>query len=257
MPIIKSVRFLGGVRMNGQYDLVNITNPGPDGISGTADDSTIPFYQWTNYAVPAEYVITNPTKGMSSTMLDDPKRTQKGFEIIFQKRMSNRWQLHASYTYGITRGNSDELVISNLGLDPNQFTNAYGPYWGWGEPHHFRLQGNVILPLDISFGINASWMSGRGEYANAYFMTPSGITIVKTKKTGDAWKYPNRKNVDMRLEKRVSIGKEKTLTLMADIFNVLNSGNPAARWRTYGTLYGKIWYLQDPRTFNISARFWF
>ena len=45
------------------------------------------------------YLLTNPTKGQSEAMLDDPKYAARGLEVIFTKRYSNRWQMIASYHY--------------------------------------------------------------------------------------------------------------------------------------------------------------
>ena len=53
-------------------------------------------------------------KGMSESVIDDPKKTNIGYEIIFNKKFSHRWQLIASYHYSKSKGNTDSL-LTNIG----------------------------------------------------------------------------------------------------------------------------------------------
>ncbi len=116
-------------------------DPGPDGIVGTADDGTYQFYQ--RLSASNRTVITN-----------DPKATQsyKGLELTVTKRMSNRWQMLAGYTYSQNRIDDYSVDVS-----PNYLINANGPITGDGRcigclssstdrPHTFKSTGMYVLP---------------------------------------------------------------------------------------------------------------
>ncbi len=254
----KGKRFLGAVLMNPNLYLTEATCYGLDGISGTADDYTIPYYEtdYENYQQPV-WMITNVKKDVTPYVFDNPRRVQKGFEVIFNKRMSNRWQLLASYSYGTSRGNTEQLW-TNLGSDPNLFAFADGKMYYYGEPHHFRIQGSVLLPWDIQLGFSGSYMSGTYEPTYAYCDTPMNPGIqLKVRAVGDGTRADARKNFDLRVEKQFRLGGSRMLTLIADVANVFNFHSVTNNYYYYGPRYGKIQYVQDPRTFQVAARFWF
>jgi len=244
--------------MNGKYELVDGECAGPDGIHGTSDDFTVPYWYLTNLQDDPEYLLTNPKKGQSSTMLDDPNRSSKGFEIIFKKTMAKRWQLFLSYTYGISRGNTQYPLFVTLGTDPNKFTFAANQkLYCWGEPHHLRIQGSVILPLDINFGFIGSYMSGLPEAASSFNVkTPrSPYTFMQVKPYGEH-KNPDRKDISINLEKSFNFGQRKMLTVMINVDNPFN-WDTVSRLYYYGDLWKKIQNIKAPRNYHLSARFWF
>jgi carboxypeptidase family protein/TonB-dependent receptor-like protein len=122
-------------------------DPGIDGVVGTSDDSTYNFFQRISAA--NRTLITN-----------DPKVVQsyKGLEITLTKRLSNRWQMLAGYTFGKNR--IDDISVE---VSPNFLINANGNITsdanpagssrcsGCGasnadRPHQFKLTGMYILP---------------------------------------------------------------------------------------------------------------
>src|SRR5262249_2944849 len=90
--------------------LTTAVDPGPDGFTGTADDSTYGFYQRLSAA--NRIVFTN-----------DPNVLQayKGLEITVTKRFTNRWQMLAGYT-------RSKNTIENVSVDvsPNFLINMDG-----------------------------------------------------------------------------------------------------------------------------------
>ena len=92
-------------------------DPGIDGVVGTADDGTYNFFQRISAANPS--LITN-----------DPNVVQsyKGLEITLTKRLSNRWQMLAGYTFSKNR-------LDNVSVDvsPNFLINANGNDHGGGQ----------------------------------------------------------------------------------------------------------------------------
>ena len=249
-------RTLGAVNTGAKYKKVTIANPGPDGIPGTSDDQgTLDVYDQLNPGQD-KYLITNPKKGMSESMIDDIKKTMYGFEVIFNKRLSKRWQMIASYHYTKAKGNTDN-VLSYLGTNPNSFVNAYGESaYYYGQPHQFKFQGTVLLPLDINLGINAQYISGQITQPYFYTVLSQGYSYLRGEPPGKTRTDP-RTDFDIRFEKRFPV-LNGNLSLMADVFNLFNTHEtPFAwnRWNMYGPDYDKITSVKEPRTFRIGLRF--
>jgi Carboxypeptidase regulatory-like domain/TonB-dependent Receptor Plug Domain len=137
-------------------------DPGPDGIIGTADDSTYQFYQ--RLSPLNRSVITNDPTVVES---------YKGLELTVTKRLSNRWQMLAGYTRSVNR-------IDNVTLDasPNFLINANGLITAdvgvtgstrcgncgsnnTDRPDQFKLTGMYILPwYDVIVSANLAVVSG-------------------------------------------------------------------------------------------------
>lgn len=81
------------------YDVYNIpiTNPdrGPDNILGTADD---PGTFITYYDFPAQYAGARNQEPM---FVNDPRanQTYRSVEVAVSRRLANRWQFYASYSF--------------------------------------------------------------------------------------------------------------------------------------------------------------
>ena len=99
------------------YDTFLTTRPdsGRDGIAGTADDRTFQFYNRTSTAVNQTF-FTNDRNYL---------QTYKGIEITATKRMSNRWQMLAGYTFSKSR-----IEGLSVNINPNFLINASGPLAG-------------------------------------------------------------------------------------------------------------------------------
>ena len=121
--------------------------PGIDGVIGTGDDGTYSFFQRISPA--NRTLITN-----------DPTVVQsyKGLEITLTKRLSNRWQMLAGYTYGRNRiENSSVDVSPNFLINANGNITSDGPVGGSSRcagcgqanadrPNQFKLTGMYVLP---------------------------------------------------------------------------------------------------------------
>jgi len=127
---------------------------GPDGVAGTADDSTLSYYNRLSTAGPT--VVTNDPTAL---------QTYSGLEITGTKRLSNRWQMLAGLTFARTR-----IEGLSVNVTPNSLLNVSGPVTsasglGTGQtgdhPYQFKLTGQYILPFqDISVSANLLTQSG-------------------------------------------------------------------------------------------------
>ena len=83
----------------------------------------------------------------------NPYRKYWGFEFLFNKRFSNRWQLMASYVYSQTKGTIDNSTYEDIGwgratTDPNFWVNADGHMTN-DPTHMIKIQGTYLLPFGL------------------------------------------------------------------------------------------------------------
>ncbi|HZM71083.1 MAG TPA: TonB-dependent receptor, partial [Candidatus Cryosericum sp.] len=82
----------------------------------------------------------------------------QGVEVQVTKRLSRKWQMDASYTYGRAQGNAEDFS-SELGDDPATVPYEYG-YLDYDQRHIVRFNGTSFLPGDWTVGGILEWASG-------------------------------------------------------------------------------------------------
>lgn len=252
----KLARAIGTVNMTGQYEKVTVVNPGPDGITGTGDDSTIDVYNQTN---PGQntYIITNPKKGQSPAMIEDAYHHASGFEVVFNKKYSKRWQMQVSYTYCVAKGSVERPPLSDIGMDPNNAINQSGTNARYsGQPHFFKVLGNVLLPLDLNLGIYAHYISAPSYRPYFYEFLNQGNVTVYAEPWG-VYKLDAQRTINISLAKNFKLS-DFNMSVFAEASNLLNGHE--VRWdydvyAAYGPYFGKIMGVPAPRTFRIGFRF--
>ena len=196
--------------------LTTRADAGPDGVTGTGDDTTYQFYDRLSGANP-RLVTTDATR----------RQTYKGLELTVDKRMSNRWQMLAGYTYS-------QMRFRNVSVDPDPnallFVNgpvadqlALGRQVG-DRPHNFKLTGSYLTPLwDILVGANFLSQSGAPitRYVNTG-LTVGGTTNVPVAEPGSD-RLPTRTVLDLRVSKSVRMAANRAFDVNVDISNVFNS----------------------------------
>jgi hypothetical protein len=175
-----------------------------------------------------------------------------GLDIVFNKRLSNRWMLSGSFTiqkqayhYG-DKGYLDATNIWALeGAPSSAFQGgASGKISQYTySPWMFRVGGLYQLPMDwnISFTFNIRDGHILRERMNIYDYT------LPNARSRSAWLYLNDfgsfkldifYNLDLRLEKNLRSGDFGRIYIMADVFNVLNAKHENRRYqRDWGYFY--------------------
>ena len=205
-----------------------------------------------------EFVIGNLAPGVNGIPAGvDVFRKYWGWEFLFNKRFSDRWQLLASYVYSKAYGTLDNAGSDDIGYgalstanwvyDPNFFISGFNtdgtPIFGVqnaaNDPTHMiKIQGTYVLPLDISF--------------SAYFRAITGdawATRVRGPRIPDrvyyqvesrsAHHYAMDTQLDLRLEKTLMLAQKYKLGVIFDVFNVFNT-NTITAW---GTQAGRDFYV--------------
>jgi Carboxypeptidase regulatory-like domain/TonB-dependent Receptor Plug Domain len=132
------------------YTLVSLMEPGPDGVSGTADDTPISAYS------------LNPGTTITTVTVNDDRLAVRynGIEIAMTKRFSKGWTALLGYDYGKTR---QDLI--SLGNPNNVNVNAGGI--SGGRRHIFNGSASYVLP----------WY---GILVGTQFRVQSGLPITRT-----------------------------------------------------------------------------
>ncbi|MBI3264962.1 MAG: TonB-dependent receptor [Acidobacteria bacterium] len=191
--------------------LSTAVDPGPDGFTGTADDSTYGFYQRISAA--NRTVITN-----------DPNLVQsyKGLELTLTKRLSNRWQMLAGYTRSKNR-------IDNVSVDtsPNFLINANGNVTvaaNADRPNQFKLTGMYILPLhDVIVSGNLRSQQGppvTRQISRA--LAIGGSQTINLEPLGHT-RLDTLTTIDLRVGKLFKFAGARTLEATVDFDNLMNA----------------------------------
>jgi hypothetical protein len=190
--------------------LTTRVDTGRDGVAGTSDDATFQFYNRTSTAVNQTFFTNDRTF----------RQTYDGIEITGTKRMSNRWQMLAGYTYSQTRVEGVSVNIS-----PNALINATGPVTGQtgDRPHQLKLTGTYVLPW-YEIGIAGNFNAQSGALLTRQISTPltaGGNATVNVEPLG-SYRLDRRINGDLRVFKSARFGS-RSLDVSVDFNNVTNS----------------------------------
>lgn len=248
--------------------LTTRADAGRDGVLGTADDGTFQFYNRTSTAVNQTY-FTNDR---------NYRQTYKGLELTATKRMSNRWQMVAGYTFARSR-----VKGLSVNIDPNNLINVTGPLAGQNtnfngqigdRPHQFKLTGTYVLPLyDIGLAANLNSQSGIPITRQVVVAkTVGGNSTVNVEPLG-SYRLPRRTTGDVRVFKTQNFGT-RSLEVSVDFNNVTNvntfwdartlsgtinlrqNGDPTGQINTLPQ-FGSPSQVYGPRNirFNVAFRF--
>lgn len=243
-----------------RYSTVERRDPGPDGRVSTADDGNlITVYELQNPGQSFQY-LTNP---------DDARRKYNAFQIVVQKRMSKRWQLLSSYTLSKAEGKANNVQGDNVALsgsstgrggvfaDPNAAINASGRNT-LDFRHQFTLRSSYHSTLLGGFDVSASYRyvtGGAWSRTAAFTGLRQGNVTVRVEPRGT---QPSAaaNQLDLRAEKTIRLGGQRSLALFVDCFNALNKGfvEQARYTEASGGTFGLPLNWVSPRIFQAAAR---
>ena len=238
------------------YTTFQLADPGPDGEPGTGDETgnTITVYDQQSEPLDNRYLITNP---------EDAFRRYRGVEFSANKRMSNRWQMQASWTISKITGNYNNT--SNFGnsaeydspnTDPDLQPLREGRLTN-DNTHIGKVLATYRAPFDVL-------VSG------AFFYT-SGQTFARTVRTPrlgqgrldmfieprGSQRYDAQPRLDVKLEKQFRMADNRRLGLTFEGFNLANNAAITSRTVRSGSSYFTPTGLVQARRFRLGAVFRF
>jgi hypothetical protein len=224
-------------------------------------------------------IANNYTYGLFATNRPDYETEYHGVELQLNKRLSNRWMAHGSFTWNDWKQKVDDIATGCI--DP---TNQAGTFVGIWEGAQGR--GNSCADGDIAYDynglawINAKWafnLSGMYQLPLNFSISGSfygrqGYPIVYAvfDDPGDGWgqrsialdradahREENVYQLDLSAQKVLPIAQKVELTLVVDLFNVFNDDTILLRnydaTGPVGTV-GDIFTIQNPRVLRFGAR---
>ena len=203
----------------------------PTGCPADARCETISYFEPSS-PLPAPFQYSNTP---------DRWRDFNGVEVTFQKRMSNRWSLNASYAFNNAVDVWDSPAAYEdpscvVALCPS--SQRYAPQAGGSGIDNVyinakwlvKMSGTFQLPLGIGLGANLN--SRQGYPFPQAIITPNransgGQATVVLDPMGDN-RLPTFTQIDLRVDKNFRLGRVQ-LKPTFDVFNVTNANTVLAR----------------------------
>ena len=212
-----------------------------------------------------------PEWGLVGAVFHDGWSNYHGLQSNFTKRLSNRWQASGNYLLSWHR---DALGVPTSGFDKVTFPvspDLGGEYTlGAGDQRH-RAVGNAIVDLPYGFQVSGLYFFGSGQrYGTSWGgdlrvvgaagenrLRPNGTIVPRNNLSGE----PIHR-VDMRLQRRFSLGGRRGIDGILEMFNVFNHANFGAyatqeSSATYGRPSQETNVAYSPRMFQLGFRLTF
>jgi hypothetical protein len=199
----------------------SVTIPGRDKYP----DRDVTFYVRKNDSPPIFYRLNNiPTL----------YRKYVAGELIFNKRMSNGWQLNGSIVYSKASGNIGGWYDQSWGWtgaadSPNSYVNTEGRI-NIDRPLQIKLMGTAVLPYRILLSVYYHYQSG-SPWARYAGIRPAAdwCTANNTYRTyysvniepEGSRRLRDWNQLDLRVEKEFNISTWGRLGIYADVLNLL------------------------------------
>ncbi len=195
----------------------------------------------------------------------------KALEILFNKRLSNRWMLRGSITLEDWRAHypTRASYIDPTNHEPVDLLDNAPAYYVSGSSGGVRAGMNSrwavkltgLYQLPYGFNLSASVIAREGFIIRAYYMDPSverqGIgdnPVVLIAKPG-TYRLPTYWVVNLRLEKAIRLKRFGILYLDADVFNVTNNNMDLDRISDAGSPeYNQPTKILNPRIVRFGMR---
>jgi outer membrane receptor protein involved in Fe transport len=211
-----------------------------------------------------------------------PKRDYHGFQLVFKKRYSNRWQGLISALYSSSSGISrrsfrqdfnvegpmfyDDNWMGNLNYAVNNLEGPlpFTPKW------EFKLNGSYTIPgIEVDLGARLRLITGRPVWRLDNYPTlaasgglpdspvmPMGLPQVVAVDPTQPDYLPTQKLLDLHAEKAITVGGGQTLHLVVDGFNIFNDNAPI-NMSVIGDGYGRVTNIPQGRRWRGGVRFEF
>ncbi|MBA2305655.1 MAG: TonB-dependent receptor [Acidobacteria bacterium] len=235
------------------YSTLTLADPGPDGVAGTGDETgtTLTLYDQDTDPNDNTFLITNP---------DDAFRRYRGLELSANKRMSNRWQLQASWVISKITGNYNNT--GNGGNSTAEYNNPNNnsrlqPFREGrltnDNTHIGKVLGSYRAPWDVL-------VSG------AFFYT-SGQTFARTVRTArfgqgrsdvfieprGSQRFDAQPRLDLKVEKQFRMIGDRRLGLTFEAFNLANNSAITNQTIRSGSAYGTPTAIVQARRLRLGA----
>ena len=248
----------------------NVTDAGPDGIAGTADDVQRTYMGIPNSLISgctATTTVATPTCAYPTNQVitgSADNGTYKTLELSLNKRQSHNYSVSTGFAYSwqhdFPRGYPN-TPNSPLDYDYSSYsfkiTGMYNAPWGINISPVYRFQAGPNYSRTLSVTAPASCAC---TFSAANGGVASGLTGASLSSTTvyvsdyNAFRQDNISVFDVRVEKTLTFGQTK-LRLFLDGFNLANAYAAETISYATGTAFQAPTAILGPRTARIGARF--
>jgi outer membrane receptor protein involved in Fe transport len=214
--------------------------------------------------------------GVADLIGTKPKREFTGFQLVFNKRYSNRWQALASLLFSSSTGFGNRIYAQDMNFEGpmvtdnnfmgslNQTVNNLTGTLPFTPKFELKISGSYTIPkLEADLGIRFRMHTGRPvwelqsypEITQWSWPGPAG-GVVETGGIGSIVGVsspvylPAQAIVDFRLEKSFRLARYGSLSVIFDAFNLFNANEPNSIEYQYP--FGSVRGILTPRTFRWS-----
>ncbi|MBI4471187.1 MAG: TonB-dependent receptor [Acidobacteria bacterium] len=174
-----------------------------------------------------------------------------GFDLSMTKRMSNRWSMLASLSYGRNKG--DVFGTADLNNPNNQFRRGL---LSNDVPWQGKVSGVYQLPFGIDLSGRLQASQGFPErttvrVASSTIRLTQGTTTLDVEPRGFT-RLPGYAMLDLGLRKTFQVSERWTVRPTLDLFNVLNVDTIRGRITQFGPTYGRVRSMVDGRMMRLG-----
>ena len=233
-------------------------------VTRVSEDNGQTYQAWNWVGGDFDYWLTNP---------DGWGQTYHGVILELNKRYANNWLMNASVTWSKAEGlnlssrstgsygMSQSLVwyTGQYGADPNDLINAKGPL-NLDKRWMVKVSVGYNFPFDVLFSANYLYQSGRPTHKVDRIpdLNQPGTISIQAEPKG-LERFDDQHLLNLRVEKSFNLYKTARLSVMGDVFNLLND-DTVTRWRSYSvwrdTYQVPLW-IPYPRRFQLGVKFQF
>ncbi|MBI2568779.1 MAG: TonB-dependent receptor [Candidatus Schekmanbacteria bacterium] len=212
-------------------------------------------------------VTLNPGKGRYLTNRPDYYEEYKGIELSVVKRLANKWMARAGFSWNDWKQHFDsdkamfwpyDLYRDDDIVAPSSLGSGAKGSIALNARWQVNIAGLYQLPVGFEVGANVFAREGYPAPLLRRTSTPVGTQNLQIERMLDAERMDNVYNFDLRLSNTQDLGKAGSITVDADIFNVLN--NDVVIQRNLRTEQSSFWNEREimaPRIFRLGLRYRF
>jgi hypothetical protein len=236
-----------------------ILDPGSDGLEETADDRTLSvFDQDASTLGQDRFLLTNPAHHNA---------VHRGLQVALAKTLATNWSFQIDFsafksTAATNPGNrvfeNDPGVPGRLFDNPNTLINAYGRLF-FDRAYTARIAAYYVVPFGIRLACMAKYYDGRpfGRKLIIRNLTQSPFYVMATPRgQPGGFRTESHANVDLRAEKEFLLSDRKRLSVIVDIYNLLNGNNKTIENDLTGPEFPERIALEfmSPRSVHLGLR---
>lgn len=229
------------------YAPVTGTDPGPDGLRGTADDGpALVFYELAaaKRTLSPNFITTR--RGFSVEY--------SGFEFQAVRRLVKNWQLVGSFTVGSHKENHGAGSF----LNPQDIDKLDGRRLDASVPFSAKLMGSYLLPGRVTVSGFYSYQSGTNFQRTVNSQSALGRSLnqgnqVVLAGNRAALSYDALNMLDFRIGYDLPL-RQARVTLQLDVFNAFNINNILDQQVLSGGTFGRVLNFVPPRILRFGGR---